>query len=472
MARAAVIRSPEMLDLDDIQGLVVRGYAHLQAARYVLLGIRDPAAARRFITDTIPAITTAAAGGPGRAVHLALTAAGLARLELPSATLAGLPAEFAEGMVAPARSRVLGDVDGSAPEAWAWGGPATEAIDMLLLLYAKDGGALEELARPIEAGFERGGVAEVHRLETEAIGNREHFGFRDGISQPIIAGLGRTGPAEHIVRAGEFVLGYPNEYGLLTDRPLMPADADAAAVLPTDAATGEHDLGRNGTYLVVRQLQQDVPGFWRFVREAAGDGDPVALASKMVGRWPGGAPLVEAPDADDPAHATANGFGYAHIDPAGMRCPIGAHVRRSNPRDSLDPRPGTADSIAVNRRHRLLRRGRKYGPPADLEALRSGTAVADGVDRGLHFICVNANIARQFEFVQRAWVGSPKFAALYDDADPLIGRHHPQGGTFTIPERPVRRRVTGLPQFVAVRGGAYFFLPGIRALRYIGSVTH
>jgi hypothetical protein len=84
---------------------------------------------------------------------------------------------------------------------------------------------------------------------------------------------------------------------------------------------------------------------------------------------------------------------------------------------------------------------------------------------------VNANIARQFEFVQRAWVGSPKFAALYDDSDPLIGRHHPQGGTFTIPERPVRRRVTGLPQFVAVRGGAYFFLPGIRALRYIGSVS-
>ncbi len=329
-------------------------------------------------------------------------------------------------MAAPARSRVLGDVDESAPEAWAWGGPATDAVDMLLLLYAKDAGALEELARPIEAGYERGGVAEVHRLETEAIGNREHFGFRDGISQPIIAGLGRTGPAEHIVRAGEFVLGYPNEYGLLTDRPLVPADADAAAVLPTDAATGEHDLGRNGTYLVVRQLQQDVPGFWRFVREAAGDGDPVALASKMVGRWPSGAPLVAVarrrrPGARDRERVrlrTHRSGRYALPDRR-ARAPLQpARLARS-------PSPGTADSIAVNRRHRLLRRGRKYGPPADLDALRSGTAAADGVDRGLHFICVNANIARQFEFVQRAWVGSPKFAALYDDADPLIGRHHP-----------------------------------------------
>jgi Dyp-type peroxidase family len=471
VARAAVIRSPETLELDEIQGLVVRGYAHLQAARYVLLGIRDAAAARRFLTDTVPAITTAAARRPGRAVHLALTATGLRSLELPDAALAGFPPEFVEGLVAPARSRVLGDVDGSAPEAWEWGGPGTEAVDLLLLLYAADGGALEELARPIEAGYERGGVAEVHRLETEAIGDREHFGFRDGISQPIIAGLGRTGPAEHVVRAGEFVLGYANEYGLLTDRPLVPADADPAGALPLDPATGEHDLGRNGTFLVVRQMQQDVPGFWRFAREAAGGGDPVALASKMVGRWPSGAPLVEAPDGDDPRHATANGFAYANIDPAGLRCPIGAHVRRANPRDSLDPSPGTADSIAVNRRHRLLRRGRKYGPPADLGAMRSGSAPADGADRGLHFICVNANIARQFEFVQRAWVGSPKFATLYDDADPLIGRHSPSGGTFTIPARPVRQRVTGLPQFVTVRGGAYFFLPGIRALRYLGSLS-
>lgn len=457
------------LELADIQGLVIRGYVHLQAARYVLLAIRDPAAARRFVADTIPAITTAASSRPAQAVHLALTASGLRRLELPADALAEFPAEFLEGMATPARSRVLGDVEQSAPERWDWGGPKTDAVDLLLLLYARDGGALEDLARSIAASYTRDGVVEVHRLETEAVGDREHFGFRDGVSQPIIPGLGRSGAAKHVVQPGEFVLGYPNEYGLLTDRPLLPTAADPGAVLPVDAGTGRPDLGRNGTYLVVRQMQQDVPGFWRFVREKAGDGDPTALAAKMVGRWPSGAPLVDAPDADDPKRATANGFGYARHDADGMRCPIGAHVRRANPRDSLDPKPGTGASIAVNRRHRLLRRGRKYGPPADIDGLRAGTAAADGVQRGLHFICASANIARQFEFVQRAWVGNPKFAALYDDADPLIGRHRPEGGTFTIPDRPVRRRVTALPEFVTVRGGGYFFLPGIRALRYLSS---
>jgi Dyp-type peroxidase family len=465
-----VSTAPEALELDDIQGLVVRGYAHLAAARFVLLRIRDPAAARRFVADTAAAITPAVAHAPERAVHLAVTAAGLRRLELSHAALAGFPTEFTDGMTAPARSRVLGDVGASAPQAWDWGGPDSEPVDLLLLLYAGDATALEELAKPIAARYKRGGVAELRRLDTEAIGDHEHFGFRDGISQPVIAGLGHTGSAEHIVRAGEFVLGYANEYNLLTDRPLVPAAADPGGVLPPDPATGEHDLGRNGTYLVMRQMQQDVAGFWAFARDAAGAGDPTALAAKMVGRWPSGAPLVAAPDADDPAHATANGFGYARIDPDGMRCPIGAHVRRSNPRDSLDPSPGTPDSIAVNRRHRLLRRGRKYGPPVDVDGLRAGTAAADGADRGLHFICLGANIARQFEFVQRAWVGNPKFATLYDDADPLIGRHSPLGGTFTIPARPVRRRITALPEFVTVRGGAYFFLPGIRALRYVGSL--
>ena len=457
------------LELADIQGLVIRGYAHLQAARYVLLAIRDPAAARRFVADRIPAITTGDASGPAQAVHLALTASSLRRLELPAKAVAEFPVEFLEGMATPARSRVLGDVEESAPGRWHWGGPNTDAVDLLLLLYAKNGDALEELARPIEASYAQGGVAEVRRLDTAAVGDREHFGFRDGISQPIIAGLGHTGPAEHIVQPGEFVLGYPNEYGLLTDRPLLPAGADPGAALPVDAGTGRPDLGRNGTYLVVRQMQQDVPGFWRFVRETAGDGDPTALASKMVGRWPSGAPLVDAPDADDPHRATANGFGYARHDADGMRCPVGSHVRRANPRDSLDPNPGTPDSLAVNRRHRLLRRGRKYGPPADVEGLRAGTASDDGAERGLHFICAGANVARQFEFVQRAWVGNPKFAALYDDADPLIGRHRPEGGTFTIPDRSVRRRATGLPAFVTVRGGGYFFLPGIRALRYLSS---
>jgi deferrochelatase/peroxidase EfeB len=189
----------------------------------------------------------------------------------------------------------------------------------------------------------------------------------------------------------------------------------------------------------------------------------------MVGRWPGGAPLVLAPDHDDPAQSTANDFVYQGPDPDGWRCPIGAHVRRAHPRDSLDPKPGSPQSIAVGKRHRLLRRGREYGA-----AIGPGTlldAADDGVDRGLHFICLCGNIARQFEFIQGTWVMSPKFDGLHEDDDPLLGVHGEGAGTFQAQGRPVRHRHRGLPRFITVRGGGYFFLPGLRALRYLAVST-
>jgi Dyp-type peroxidase family len=236
--------------------------------------------------------------------------------------------------------------------------------------------------------------------------------------------------------------------------------------------------GRNGTYLVFRQLSQDVRGFWRFLDQVAKRPDGTSdsdrrlrLAAKIVGRWPGGAPLVLAPDGDDPALAEANDFAYFHDDRGGTRCPIGAHIRRANPRDSLDPSPGTADSYAINRRHRILRRGREYGVQlTPEEALSGGDASPATDERGLQFICLNGNIARQFEFVNDTWLNDPKFAGLYDDADPLVGPSQPYGGTFTVQSSTVRERVTDVPRFVSVRGGAYFFLPGIAATRYLASL--
>ena len=170
---------------------------------------------------------------------------------------------------------------------------------------------------------------------------------------------------------------------------------------------------RNGSYLVFRQLSQDVGGFWRFAdgatRRADGSSDPDArlrLAAKMVGRWPSGAPLALAPDADDPSLAEANDFAYHANDPRGARCPVGSHIRRSNPRDSLDPNPGSEGSFEINRRHRILRRGREYGPALPLER---ALAEPDSAERGLHFICLNANLARQFEFVHHTWLNNRKF---------------------------------------------------------------
>jgi Dyp-type peroxidase family len=378
-------------------------------------------------------------------------------------------------MTTPHRSRILGDLDENSPERWEWGRPHGSQIHLALLLYARDGTALAQLEEEQAGALKAAGLAVLHRLATSDLDDFEPFGFRDGISQPFVEGLSKTGPAETTVRAGEFVLGYPNEYGLYTGRPLLDAAADPGTVLPRDPeGSGRADLGRNGSYLVVRQLRQDVPGFWGYVDRATrrhdGSSDPQArlrLASKMVGRWPSGAPLTLAPAADDASLAGANDFGYHAGDARGTGCPAGAHIRRSHPRDSLDPRPGTSDSWAINRRHRILRRGREYGTSLTIDEAVAG---GDTAERGLNFMCLNANIQRQFEFISHTWLNNPKFDGLYDDADPVTAPSAPFGGTFTIPTAGVRERVTDVPRFVTVKGGAYFFLPGLAAVRYLAGV--
>jgi Dyp-type peroxidase family len=453
------------LELDDIQGLVARGYGTLPAATFVLLRIDDPAAARAWLASMAGEVATAERGDRSQAVHVALSSSGLRGLGLPEGSLAGFPDEFAGGMTTDHRRRILGDVGESAPELWRWGGPAN-SVDAVLLLYAEGQAGLESLAdrHAGAAALAAAGLAEVRRLDTSPLTGTEPFGFRDGISQPLIAELGppdRPGPPLHTVRSGEFVLGYQNQYGQVAESPTVAAADDPGRVLPRTDDPGRADLGRNGSYLVLRQLAQDVDGFRRFidqVGQAVGRADPDAgarLAAKMVGRWPDGAPLTRSPGrpADD------NDFGYAEGDAAGLGCPLGAHIRRANPRDALDPEAGPEQSVRSVNRHRLLRRGRAYGDPS-----------APG-ERGIHFMCLNANIARQFEFVQHTWLNNPKFAGLYDDTDPLVVTHQGDTGrTFTVQARPFRQRVTGLPAFVTVRGGAYFFLPGIRALRFLAGL--
>ncbi|MDZ7727036.1 MAG: Dyp-type peroxidase [Dehalococcoidia bacterium] len=461
----------DRLELEDIQGIVARGYGGLPLAAFLLLGIPSGPGGRAWLAQVADEVTPADHRPDRTALHVAFTRQGLVNLGLPEGSIARFSHEFRDGMTSPHRQRILGDTGESAPEHWEWGGPGAPGVDAVLLLYAVDQAAMDTLLAQQTAAAEAHGLAVQTTPHTSPVLDREPFGFRDGISQPFIEGLGKKGPAVNTIRAGEFVLGYENEYGLLTDRPVVPADSDPTRLLPVvPGDTGARDFGRNGTYLVFRQLEQDVAGFWSHLdslsRTASGEEDPGTrewLAAKMVGRWPGGASLVESPEHDDPALAHANDFGYHERDVDGLRCPVGAHVRRANPRDSLDPDPGTEASYELNKRHRLLRRGRPYGPPFDAERGH------DGEKRGLHFICLSANIARQFEFVQQTWLGNPKFDGLYDSVDPLLGPRGPGGATYSIPRYPVRQRFTGLPSFVTVRGGAYFFLPGIRALRYLAA---
>jgi Dyp-type peroxidase family len=462
------------LDFTDVQGLVASGYKRLRSADYLLFRIADARGARDWLAQLADQLTNAASPVTATGVNVGLTLTGLQHLGLAAEALATFPTEFVEGMATPHRSRVLGDEGANAPEHWRWGGGSDSSVDIVLMVFATDGPTLAQLRRTLGVdsivGLEK--VAELH---TSDLGSREHFGFNDGISQPTILGLGREALAHDLIQPGEFVLGYPNEYGLIPPSPVVAGNADPNRILPaaTDGSAAR-DLGKNGTYMVFRQMRQDVAGFWNYAGQqavASGQGLPEKLAAKIVGRWPSGAPLVMAPDTDRPELATFNDFGFHAADPDGLRCPAGAHIRRTNPRDSLDPAPGTDRSIALVKRHRILRRGREYGLPITSGALGPRPPLSDdGQERGLHFICLCANLVRQFEFVQGTWIASPKFAGLYDDADPLMAVHGVSGASFNIPARPFRYRLRALPQFVTVVGGAYFFLPSIRAVRYLGAI--
>jgi deferrochelatase/peroxidase EfeB len=233
-------------------------------------------------------------------------------------------------------------------------------------------------------------------------------------------------------------------------------------------------LGRNGTFLVYRKLEQDVAGFWQFVQSKVGDGSPemLGLASKFIGRWPSGAPVSLSPHHDDPALGDEDNFGFTPQDAQGFRCPIGAHMRRVNPRDSLQ-NDSPSDSYLTCSRHRIVRRGIDYGEPLfPLEMTNDGYAPADlqddGKPRGLHFLALNACISRQFEFIQQTWCNSTFFQALFNDKDPIIGDN--DGTTdMTIEETPYRWRIRSLPRFVSVKGSAYLFVPAISALRFMAS---
>lgn len=461
-----------MADLHDIQGILLGGYSDLPEARYVFVTFGEARQARAWV-DALAGDVRTAAAGPRSAqpcVQVAFTYSGLQRLQISWQALNGFSREFRQGMAgSERRSRLLGDTGTQAPEHWRWGGPNTAPLDALLMLYAAAPVELEALTDSHMTLAAQHDLGVAHVLDTRALpGNKEHFGFRDGISQPKLRDISASSDPRQLVTQGEFILGYPNERGENTLRPVVDPIEDPTNLLEEVAEDSDlRDLGKHGSYLVFRQLSQDVHGFWSWASTASDGADPVPLAAKMVGRWPGGAPLVTS-DADDAARAHDNDFGFHETDRSGLRCPIGSHIRRTNPRDSLPPKPGTDDSLEINRRHRLLRRGRPYGEPLTPDLDPAAMAAADdGADRGLHFLCFNSDISRQFEFVQHTWANNANFAGLQAETDPLIGARPDGADAFTCQAEPVRARFHGLPRFVGVRGGAYLFLPGVRALKYL-----
>lgn len=482
----------------DIQGFITSGYGHLPFGAYLFVELRDRVQARAWLNNVCPRLTSAVSwrvrpdapkAKPERALNIALSYSGLGALGLSQAALHTFPPEFREGMATESRMWLLGDTGTSAPSNWELGGPMNPPIHAMLMLFAQTQADLDKwCAEEREALQAMRGVIE-HKEIAQYGARPEHggepFGFFDGVAQPIIRGIKGKG-----VSTGEFILGYLNEYGFYPVSPVVPAADDPEHILPKSAnpyhkSAGYRDLGFNGSYVIYRKMEQDVAAFWHFLRDESirvqGTADPrfmVWLAAKMVGRWPSGAPLVLAPDADN-AKLRTDDYFYAGTDPEGLACPFGSHIRRTNPRDQIG-RTGPTESLHMSKRHRILRRGKPYGPPLfdpiiltrtdQPEALRALLDLQDdGQARGVHFFCANANIKSQFEFVQQAWVNNPTFDGLIGNRDPLVGNNDPVAapGGMLVPGLRATLHSSPLPRFVTVRGGAYLFMPSMTTLRYL-----
>jgi Dyp-type peroxidase family len=434
------------LELDDIQSGVLRPRPTPYAATYIGFRIDDPKAGRDLMGRVGRVVTSAAKPSSSLAdtsVSVALTYQGFRALGLPQETLESFSWEFRQGMAA--RAVELGDVGESAPENWEQPLGSSD-LHVVLVAVAPDEERLEAaLERARETYRNMSGIEAIWRQNCHALPTEtEPFGFRDGISHPAIEGSGipGTNPKEVPFKAGEFVIGYRDE-------------------LRGVQKTTPEIVGHNGTYVVFRKLHQRVADFRRFLQTNSNSLDEEELlAAKMMGRWRSGAPLALCPFHDDPQLGVDpqrnNDFMFEEDDKAGLKTPSGSHIRRCNPRD--------ASIAGVARIHRMIRRGTAYGP-----LLPEGVVDDDGADRGLMFAFVGAHIGRQFEFVQSQWVNDGVFFGAGDDKDPVIGSNG-NAGSFTVPRKPVRRRIQGIPNFVVTRGGEYCFMPGLRALRWLGDL--
>jgi deferrochelatase/peroxidase EfeB len=547
-------RPPDALQVSQVPTLVFGGLPRLRHATCLAIQFdsRSTLPERRHWLATAARHASYGEMLPGQqaAVVVAFSATGLKALGLDEDTIATFPVPFQEGMWPEWRARALGDFDDNAPKYWDWGdGNRREQVDVLVLVYAR---GPEELTNQTTQVKPPNGIARVLRaiplkldIPAGARYPEELFGFADGVSQPVIAGTPRsrtrTSPND-LVAPGEIVLGYPDNLSRSLNLNVIPPSPSVSGrddpehmlqdVGPDPfrrrpefsryEGTGRRDLGANGTFLVVRQLEQDKKALDQWLEEAvdsikhevivategSGDGKgrtavlwgnrdleketqgPLArtrllacqqidwtdqdlrkkiknyISAKLVGRWQDGTSLVRHPllpgSEDSPPAHPDNAFLLGAEDPTGLACPFGAHIRRANPRDTRFP--GSSEEIATTNRHRILRVGRTYRMPDQAAAGAGGQSGAGNTKEGLLFMCLNADIERQFEFVQKTWIMNPNLHGLENEDDPLLGRG---STTFTVPTPTGSVVLKGLGKFVTMKGGGYFFIPGRAVLRYL-----
>src|SRR5438477_3438620 len=371
------------LEFDDIQHILLTRAPAL-TGRYEFLSFRSSAAGQTWLSAIMEKVHSAQAMRDSvdeekRWVTVAFTWNGLRALGVDEASLATFPEEFKQGMAA--RAEALGDTGANHPDNWT-DKTASSDLHAIVVLFARDEAERVRCQAEHDQLIARcGGVEVLSSLDLHAIPPfthaHDHFGYRDRLSQPVIEGSGEepTPGSGAPLKAGEFILGYPDEYGVTADRPQPDI------------------LARNGSYMAYRRLQEHVGRFRDFLRQNGQTRDEQELiAAKLMGRWRSGAPLVLSPDKDDPALGADpqrnNDFNYKQMDPHGYAVPLGSHMRRMNPRD-------TAHNM--NRR-RMVRRGATYGPPLPDDVPN------DGVERGIAAFVICASLIRQFEFAPNVWV--------------------------------------------------------------------
>jgi deferrochelatase/peroxidase EfeB len=474
------------LDYSDIQGTILSGY-RVDLARHFILSITDATAAGALIgalvdgAGGLPRITTAARWTvkPECFVNISFTAKGLAALGVTQAQLLTFDGSFQLGATNPTIASNVGDVGTSDPSQWIGGLANGDQVHLVLNLWVDDDPAvLESVTARLRAAF-AGCMKELSAHDARALpDNQVHFGYRDSIAQPIVIGAPsrKCEMPDHQdpVATGEFLLGYTNETkGIYSVQPA--------------------ELSTNSSYAAFRILEQDVAGFEAFLVEYAAKAgiDPELLAAKVCGRWRNGNPLALVPEAPEPVlpQEKLNDFTYvtlgsseaAQDDTLGLKCPIGSHIRRNNPRNEAVV--GT-DST----HHRIVRRAIPYGPPYD-------PAHPDPVPtpRGLIGYFINASIKNQFEFLTGQWnldfgfVKSAKLPGNPDAGDAhfnisgedlFLGVNDPNSvkkpSSFTLAALGAKgknnTKLTGFSRLIITRGGAYCFLPSIKGLRYLAGL--
>ena len=554
----SALRPDAKLDTMEIQSLVFGGLGFMTHGVCLLYRLPDD---KEHARDFMAAIEEDVGFGDGRKLRrravltVGLGGPALSKLGLPRECVSGFPAAFLEGMSSEHRARILGDFGDDGPAFWQW---SDGQFDLALLAYGYDHEAVAELEGKVADHAAENGMESGHRIPLTPVKKPaiEPFGFVDGISQPVIRGSFqsfRKNDPIHLVEPGEFVIGYPDNRGNFPPEPLLSPLADPENVLPIAERSREfanslvdcpRAIGRNGTFLVIRQLEQNVKGFKKFCGDEAERlkyrlpapyyVTPDFIAAKLIGRWPDGSSLVRNPyyplpkerkeredrrarretalgftdtqaliavgdplgsetnrpetnppagtriyAAPQPGAVGDNDFLYGVEDPQALRCPLGAHIRRANPRDSFEP--GSMEQVSISNRHRIYRVGRLYEPQGD-------------DDPGLLFMCLNGDIERQFEFIQQTWLVSPAFHGLvgeqdplnshgkrgsldcHDDQDQLNSRDDkdqrnshgvPKPRGYLIPTQDGPMRLEPLPQWVKTLGGGYFFMPSRSMLAFL-----